>query len=214
MALTLVLVRHGRTVYNTEGRLQGWCDSPLTDEGLRGVAVTADHLREHDFAAAYSSPSGRTVRTAREILRHHPSTTLSEVDGLREFSFGEYEAMPEIELYARHEPMEMFTGVFTGTFAGLPGGERSIDYLARVEAAFRGIEQAHADQDTVLVVSHGVTLLAYLVTVQGGAVSPLPNASISTVEVGPSGERRITAIGIDPSGQGIPQPPVPAGPGA
>ncbi|WP_250445216.1 histidine phosphatase family protein [Actinotalea sp. C106] len=210
--LTLHLVRHGRTVYNSEGRLQGWCDSPLTEEGLRGVRVTAEHLSGTSFAAAYASPSGRTVATARELLRHHPGTGLTTLDGLREFSFGDYEATLEVELWARIDPHEMFTGVLMGTFEGLPGGESSPTYLARVEAAFEQIVAAHRDDEHVLVVGHGVTLMAYLVMVHGAAVSPLANASISTVEIHADGGRRVVLAGLDPAAQGLPQPPVPAGP--
>ncbi|MBO1751742.1 histidine phosphatase family protein [Actinotalea sp. BY-33] len=199
--LTLHLVRHGRTVYNTEGRLQGWCDSPLTEEGLDGVRVTADHLSATPFTAAYASPSGRTVATARELLRHHPDTSLTTLDGLREFSFGDYEATPEVELWARIDPHEMFTGVLMGTFEGLPGGESSSDYLARVSAAFEEIAAAHSAGDHVLVVGHGVTLMAYLVMVHGAAVAPLANASISTVEIDADGGRRVVRTGHEPAAQ-------------
>ena len=98
----------------------------------------------------------------------------------------------------------MFRGVFEGTFPGLPGGEPSPTYLARVAAGFARIERTHADGESVLVVSHGVTLMAYLLMVGGREVHPLPNASISTVEIGSDGSRRVTSVAVDPSGQGVP----------
>ncbi|WP_448630742.1 histidine phosphatase family protein [Cellulomonas soli] len=206
MPLTLTLVRHGRTVYNTEHLLQGWCDSPLTPSGLDGVRVTAAHLADRPFVAAYASPLGRTVATAGEILAHHPDVTLVTDPDLREYSFGDLEATPEADLWSTVDPFEMFPAVLAGTFPGLPGGEDSPGYLRRVRSAFDRIEQAHPHGD-VLVVSHGVTLLAYLTMIDPGPVTPLANASVSTVHVHPDGSREVVAIGLDIAGQGVPDAP-------
>lgn len=203
MALTLTLVRHGRTVYNTEGLLQGWCDSPLTASGLEGVRVTAEHLSDRTFVAAYASPLGRTVATAGEILVHHPDVALVTDPDLREYGFGDYEATPETDLWSRIDPFEMFPAVLDGTFPGLPGGEDSPSYLRRVRSAFDRIEQAHPDGE-VLVVSHGVTLLAYLTSIVSGPIVPLANASVSTVQVHPDGTREVVSFGLDVAGQGVP----------
>jgi probable phosphoglycerate mutase len=210
VAATLYLVRHGRTVYNTQERLQGWSDSPLTEDGLAGVRRTAEHLADRAFAAAYASPFGRTMSTAREILAHHPATPLTSEDGLREFSFGDFEARPEHELWETVDPSAMFEGVLRGTFPGLPGGERSDVYLGRVHDAFARIETAHSGD--VLVVSHGVTLMAYLVTLGHVPQRPLPNASVSVVQVADDGSRTLTAVGVDVAGHGTPPGPLPARP--
>lgn len=140
--LTLSLVRHGQTEYNAQGRLQGWCDSPLTPAGLAGVRSTATHLAVRPFAAVYVSPAGRAQATAREIVAHHPSARVVTDPDLREFGFGDFEARLEAELYARYDPEELFAGVLRGTFAGLPGGERGHEFLARVGAVSRGSKPA------------------------------------------------------------------------
>jgi probable phosphoglycerate mutase len=199
--LTLHLVRHGRTRYNDEGRLQGWCDSDITTEGMHGVRATADGLQGVPFVAAYTSPSGRTVATARSILARHPDVPLTELDGLREFGFGEYESRPEPELYSQIEPLEMFHQVFRGTFPGLPGGESGSAYMARVARTFAALEQAHPAGGAVLVVSHGVTLMAYLMMLGAPPSRPLANASVSTVEVDGAGTRTVVSVGVDPSGR-------------
>ncbi len=204
--LTLHLVRHGRTRYNAERLLQGWSDSELTDDGLVAVRETAEHLRPLRFVAAYASPSGRTVATAQEILRHHPDVPLETDARLREFSFGEFEARPEEELATVVDPVEMFRGVFDGTFTGLPGGEAGRAYLARVAHGFGAIERAHAGGGSVLVVSHGVTLMAYLTMVAQPPVRLLPNASVSTIRIDPDGTRTLVSAGVDPSGAAAPDP--------
>jgi probable phosphoglycerate mutase len=56
----------------------------------------------------------------------------------------------------------------------------------------------------VLVVSHGLTLRAYLTMIDSRPTTPLPNASISTVQVHPDGQRRVTTLALDLAGQGVP----------
>ena len=211
--LTLFLVRHGQTQYNAQHRLQGWCDSPLTPRGLAGVRTTAAHLAGRPFNVAYASPSGRTQTTAHEILAHHPSALTVTDPDLREFGFGDLEARPEAELLARYDTETMFTDVLHGRFAGIPGGETGPEFLARVGSAFTRIEASHREGH-VLVVSHGLTLRAYLTMIDPRPILPLPNASISTVEVHPDGHRRVITVALDPICHGMPDvfgaPPAPA----
>jgi len=190
MVLTLSLVRHGQTVYNAERRLQGWCDSPLTSEGLAGVRTTATHLSGGLFVAAYVSPSERAQATAREILTHHQWAPIFTDPDLREYGFGDFEARPEAELFSRYDPHTLYAQVLDGTFAGLPGGEPARTFLARVRSAFGRIERRH-EEGEVLVVSHGLTLRAYLAMIDSRPRSPLPNASVSTVQVHRSTARRV-----------------------
>jgi len=203
VALTLSLVRHGQTQYNAQQLLQGWCDSPLTPQGLAGVRTAAAVLYAHHFSAAYVSPSGRAQATAREILAHHPSTPLFTDPDLREFGFGDLEASPENDLRARYDPETMFTDVLHGRFTGIPGGETGPEFLARVGSAFTRIEESHT-QGQLLVVSHGLTLRAYLTMIDSRPTMPLPNASISTVAVHPDKRCQVITVAHDPAGQGVP----------
>jgi probable phosphoglycerate mutase len=203
VVLTLSLVRHGQTQYNAHQLLQGWCDSPLTTQGLAGVRTTATFLGRHRFTAAYVSPSGRALATVREILAYHPSIPLFTDPDLREFGFGDLEARPEAELIARYDPTKLFTDVLHGRFTGIPGGETGPGFLARVGSAFTRIEESHR-KGKVLVVSHGLTLRAYLTMIDSRPPLPLPNASVSTVQVHPDGRRRVINVALDPTGQGVP----------
>lgn len=204
MVLTLSLVRHGQTEYNAEARLQGWCDSPLTARGLEGVRTTAAHLAARPVTVAYASPAGRAQRTAHEIMAHHPGAPLVTDPDLREFGFGDLEARPETDLLATYDPDTMFDEVLRGTFAGIPGGETGPEFLGRVRSAFARIEGRHRGGH-VLVVGHGLTLRAYLMLIGGGPAGPLPNASVSTVEVDRVRGRRVVAAGVDVARQGVPE---------
>ena len=78
MSLEIYLVRHGQTQFNETGRIQGWCDSPLTQLGQEqaaqlGKQFAAQHIR---FDAAYCSTLQRTIDTARYYLQQVGQTTL------------------------------------------------------------------------------------------------------------------------------------------
>ncbi|GAA4722135.1 histidine phosphatase family protein [Isoptericola chiayiensis] len=218
MTLTLTLVRHGQTTLNARRHLQGSCDAPLTRTGRAGVRVTAQHLSGHDFDAVYSSPQGRAVQTAVEILKHHPELRLRIDDDLRELSFGSLERRPERILDAEM-PWSLFVpDLLAGTHPGVGGGEPADRFMTRVRDVFARVVTAHGpvasgndDDGTavdgggpdahVLVVGHGLTLAAYLWTVDPEAVVALPNASVSTVEVS-DGAARVVRAGVDVAGHG------------
>lgn len=197
---TLTLVRHGQTHLNALRMLQGSCDSPLTPAGHAGVLVTAQHLSTSTFDAAYTSPQGRAVTTAEELLRHHPGLSLRPDTDLREFTFGAYERRPEHELDAVQPWPELIAAVLGGTHPGLPGGESGARFMGRVRAVFDRILAAHPGQ-RVLVVGHGLTLGAYLAQIDPAGLVALPNASVSTVEV-TGGVPRILSAGVDVAGHG------------
>ncbi|GAA3799475.1 histidine phosphatase family protein [Cellulomonas soli] len=203
MTLTLTLVRHGQTYLNARRLLQGWSDSPLTRTGRAGVRTTAAHLADQTFTGAYCSPSGRAVATATEIVRHHDDLRLRTDKDLRELHFGAYERRPEHELDALAPWHELVPSMLDGTHPGLPGGESGHDYMTRLQAAFDRIVEAHPTGH-VLVVGHGLTLGAWLATVDPAlGLVALPNASVSTVRVDDDGGRQVLTAGTDVAAQGF-----------
>lgn len=89
----LWLVRHGKTMFNTVDRVQGWSDTPLVQEGIDVVSRLANGLRNVDFSAVYSSDSGRARQTAELIIQQNinPQHIVQTDWRLRELNFGNYE---------------------------------------------------------------------------------------------------------------------------
>ena len=101
--MTFYVVRHGQTLFNVMGKVQGWCDTPLTDEGVRAAQSLGRGLAEVDFSAAYSSDSGRAVHTLDELLRARGSgVPFGPYDDmrLREWCYGDLEGEPGELLHA------------------------------------------------------------------------------------------------------------------
>ena len=109
--MTIYLLRHGQTEWNTEQRFQGSMDSPLTDRGVAqaytmGTAL-ADLLRSHGTDVSDvtidSSPLGRVRRTAEIVARELgvPESGIRFSDLLKEASFGVWQGLTWAEVGER-----------------------------------------------------------------------------------------------------------------
>lgn len=86
------VVRHGQTLFNVLQKVQGWCDSPLTERGIADARILGKKLASVSFEAAYSSDSGRAVATLGEVLRFNDAAPKPHSDQrLREWCYGDLE---------------------------------------------------------------------------------------------------------------------------
>lgn len=90
---TLFFVRHGKTMFNTTGQVQGWSDTPLTDAGVEVAEQLGKGLSDTEFSAAFSSDMGRAHSTAEIVLEGsgNEKVDLVTLTGLREWCYGGYE---------------------------------------------------------------------------------------------------------------------------
>ena len=98
----LYVVRHGKTMFNTIERVQGWCDTPLTKEGQEGIHYLGLGLRDVPFTEAFSSDSGRAIETSRIILGEHThgqKIPYSVDNRIREWCFGSLEGGYDKEMW-------------------------------------------------------------------------------------------------------------------
>lgn len=90
---TLYLMRHGETLFNVQKKIQGWCDSPLTENGIQQAKKVKEYFEREGimFDHAYSSTSERCCDTL-ELITNMPYTRLK---GLKENFYGELEGESE-----------------------------------------------------------------------------------------------------------------------
>ena len=93
---TLILVRHGETDWNADGRLQGHTDRPLTDYGRRQAQQLAAELGAEEFDAIYASDLARARETA-EIVGECVHLTVGLDPDLREKNWGTWEGLTSTE---------------------------------------------------------------------------------------------------------------------
>ena len=93
MSFTIYLIRHGQTILNKYRRFQGWCDAPLTDQGIEDAKQAGQRLKNVQFDVAYSSDSPRAIQTRDMIITENQFKTpeTHELPNFREQSFGYFE---------------------------------------------------------------------------------------------------------------------------
>lgn len=148
MKVTYYYVRHGETLFNLTGRLQGQCDAPLTEKGIREAQDTASALRKVPFDAIYSSTSERAMDTA-EIMACPHHLKVHGLKQLKEFSFGRLDGG-----YYSDNRRELLAHNHTDDWHDV-GGEDLHDFSKRLQEAFAIMNGNASDGDTVLIVSHG-----------------------------------------------------------
>lgn len=119
----LYIARHGKTMFNTIGRAQGWSDTPLTkfgEEGIRELGVGLKNA-QIPFKEAFSSDSGRTMQTMEIILRETGNTDLpyTRDKRIREWCFGSLDGgydgdlfqgvLPRTAAFATDKPLSEVT---------------------------------------------------------------------------------------------------------
>lgn len=84
--VNIYIARHGKTFLNTFDRVQGWADSPLTDQGRLVARYLGEGLKDIHFDRFYSSDAGRQRETMAVVLTQKGITDyhLNELSGLRE----------------------------------------------------------------------------------------------------------------------------------
>ena len=173
MTTRLLIVRHGRTAWNIDGRFQGQLDIPLDEVGLTQAAAVARRLAlelqrtQERPAAIYASDLSRAWQTARRIqnaiaetIQPDPFPPLVLEPRLREMHFGEWQGQTYGEIQAC-QPDALATWEADWLNNAPPGGETLTQLVERVQAVYREILAAHPD-GTVLLVGHGGALQALL----------------------------------------------------
>ena len=160
----LFIVRHGETVWNQEGRIQGHTDVSLSKQGLEQAQLLAKRLKSIRVDAAYASDLCRASVTASVILEGRDVPIFPSA-ALREYHKGAFEGMTEPELRAKF-PTE-YPGYIAKDLDYAPeGGESTRQVSARMTAVINEIKERHLD-DTVLVVGHGGSLRAAMMALLG-----------------------------------------------
>src|ERR1044072_3646668 len=151
----ILLIRHGETTWNQQGRMQGQHDSPLTPTGLHQARCLARRLKSASFTTLYSSDLGRAHQTARCIADATGHEIVAD-QGLRERSFGIFEGLTNSEIEQKHPELHALFEKRLPDFV-MPNGESAAQFRDRCVGALERIAKRHADE-TIVVVSHGLVL--------------------------------------------------------
>lgn len=146
---TLYLMRHGQTLFNQLHKIQGWCDAPLTEFGIKQAQIAGKYFKENHIViqSAYCSTSERASDTLEQVT-DLPYTRLK---GLKEWNFGRFEGEPEF----------LNPALPYGDFFVPFGGEGEKEFQQRVADTIMDF-MSKEQNETVLAVSHGAACRQFM----------------------------------------------------
>ncbi|MCP9849328.1 histidine phosphatase family protein [Cyanobium sp. Morenito 9A2] len=191
----LLLVRHGETDWNRQGRFQGQIDIPLNANGRAQAQAAAAFLEVVTFQRAYTSSMARPRQTAEMILAAHPGVPLTSVPALVEIGHGLWEGCLEEEI-AEGWPQLLADWKRAPHTVQMPEGENLQDVWDRSLEGWNRIVAALDPSETALVVAHDAVNKTILCALLG-----LTPADIWTVKQGNGG---VTVIDYPHGPEGMP----------
>ncbi|MFJ4976960.1 histidine phosphatase family protein [Streptomyces coeruleorubidus] len=204
---TLLLARHGQTVWHAENRYAGVSDIDLTDTGRAQAEALGRWAAAHPVDAIWTSPLSRAVATAEPACRALGLVPRRE-PALAECHFGVVEGRTLAEFEAE-DPGRAAAFRADPVAHPFPGAEDPTAAAARGAGALRRIATAHPG-GRVLVVAHNTLLrlvLCTLLSIPAGEyrrVFPrLRNAAISELRMNPDGSAALLSLNV-PCEPGVP----------
>jgi len=126
----LALLRHGKTLWNEEGRIQGRHDSPLSVKGSKQVHEWGQFLQDYTIDQIVASDLGRVRETVAILQNYCKMVPVEWNPALREQAWGEWEGKTFHELKTKH-PEELAAQIRAGWDFCPPGGESRKEVLQR-----------------------------------------------------------------------------------
>jgi len=154
---SVILVRHGETVWNSLGKYQGQQDIPLSAVGINQGNRLADFFQNWTINAVYSSDLQRAYDTAALIASRH-NLTVHVDQRLREYAMGEWEGLTREQVMAKYR--DIYNRRTNDINVRPPGGESGAEVKTRVLQWLHEIIET--ELETVVAVSHSGTIRALL----------------------------------------------------
>jgi broad specificity phosphatase PhoE len=171
----LILIRHGETSWNKEGRVQGTSDIELSDEGIKQARLLAVSLKTQKIEAIHASPLKRAMQTAQIINEYH-SLEIQNHRDLIEMNQGDFEGLSFKELMD-HKKDFLKHWISNPAEVKMPNGESLADLQTR---AWQAMEKIIAAGKNSLIVSHNFTIAAILCRLRDISLNEFRRACVDT----------------------------------
>lgn len=188
--ITLYITRHGETEWNKEGRLQGWKNSNLTEHGRNNAQLLGERLKNVDFEAIFSSPSGRTQETT-DLIRGDREIPVIYDDNLKEIHMGDWEGKVREDIIEKY-PNEFYAFWHDPVNYTPIGGETFEELRSRAEKVLQRIKE-EIPSGNILIVTHAIMIKTLFTIFKGQSVKNLwdppfiHDTSLTVVEMSDDG---------------------------
>ena len=155
--MQLIFIRHGETLWNKEGRVQGISDVELSTAGIEQARLLALSLKDYPIRAIHTSPLKRALQTAEIINEFHRKEIHTHQD-LMEMDQGDFEGVSFKKLIACEKDF-LNKWIADPASVQMPNGE-SLTQLQ--ERAWRAMEKIINKEEDALVVAHNFIIAAII----------------------------------------------------
>lgn len=153
---TLVLIRHGQSLWNLENRFTGWVDVPLTHQGREEARKAASQLQTFRFDVAYTSALSRAQETLQLVLENlEQKPPIIRDQALNERHYGDLQGLNKADTARRYGDEQVH--IWRRSFDIAPPNGESLEMTAKRTLPFfeRAIGGDLRQGKNVLVVAHG-----------------------------------------------------------
>ena len=180
---TLVLIRHGQSVWNAANRFTGWTDVELSEKGEQEAAIAGNELADYRFDVIHTSALIRAKKTAEIIMQHNNSSENPPVynnEKLNERHYGDLQGLNKKETAEKHGAEQVH--IWRRSFDVPPPGGESLKMNAERTIPYF-IEEIISDLDegkNVLVAAHGNSLRSIVMYIEGISPEEITKLEIPT----------------------------------
>lgn len=160
---TLIIFRHGQSVWNLENKFTGWVDVELTDKGVQEAKNAGEKLKPFNFDLAYASDLKRAQNTLSIALEVASKSVPTKYDkALNERMYGDLQGLDKTATAEKYgeEQVKIWRRSFD---IPPPNGESLKDTAERVIPYFKTeIEPKLKEGKNIVIAAHGNSLRALI----------------------------------------------------
>lgn len=176
--MKLIIVRHGKTIENEKGIMQGQgIGGTLSQLGIKQAKELAEKLKNETINKIYSSDLKRCMDTTNEIIKFHKNIPIVLVKDLRERDFGEFTGI-------KKEDLGIDKNKLVGDILNIKQGEQIKEVIERVAKFLEGLKEKHIEKN-ILIVGHNTInkIIISLITNKSlKQIKPQDNTEINIFE--------------------------------
>lgn len=179
---TLVLIRHGQSIWNKENKFTGWVDVDLTENGIAEAEKAGELLADYKFDEAYTSVLMRANKTLDIILKKtgQEDIPITKDKALNERMYGDLQGLNKDDTRAKYgdEQVHIWRRSYD---VPPPGGESLKDTAARVLPYFeKEIVPKIKAGEKLIIAAHGNSLRALIMSLDKLSPEEILNVEIPT----------------------------------
>jgi 2,3-bisphosphoglycerate-dependent phosphoglycerate mutase len=182
---TLVLIRHGQSLWNAQNRFTGWTNIDLSEKGEEEAKEAGERLENIKFDVVHTSALMRAQRTAEIIIQYNKISgevpTYSD-ERLNERHYGSLQGLNKIETAEKYgaEQVHIWRRSFDIAPPG-PDGESLKMTAERTLPYFKNNVMKHLDEGkNVLISAHGNSLRSIVMFIENISKENIVKLEIQT----------------------------------